>query len=88
MAIAQIAVLVQLFEWLDRVLIDSFQILQNDVGNLIDGRLFFVRLIVQSQQFGDMSAIPQIRRYREFLLISKKKLFCNLYIFLFFFFIP
>lgn len=60
MAIAQVAILVQRFQWFDGVFVDFLQILQRFVGNLLKGFVLSIRFFIQVENLVDVATVAKV----------------------------
>lgn len=68
MAIAQVAILVQCLQWLNRILIDSLDITQDNLGYIVGGFFTSVEFLIQLQKFRDVLTATTVLWDFSFLL--------------------
>lgn len=67
--VAEVAVLVQRFEWLDCRIVGFLQIAQNNIGHLVQGGLLIRGLIVDIEELVNVRGISTVRR--DFVLLVR-----------------
>lgn len=71
MSVTEIPILVKSLQWLDGVFVDPFQILENNISNLVDCLFAMLRFVVQVQKFSNMLPAAEVCRNFEFLKEEK-----------------